>query len=95
MLNDIKALDTHSLLEFLNKHNERLHLDNEDFDILKNNKVSGANFLLLKNKDLLKCGLKIGPVVSLRQFIKDINSGKVRYRFLILIIKFIEQLIIS
>jgi hypothetical protein len=85
MLNDIKALDTHSLLEFLNKHNERLHLDNEDFDILKNNKVSGANFLLLKYKDLLKCGLKIGPVVSLRQFIKDINSGKVR-RFLFLII---------
>ena len=46
MLNDIKALDTHSLLEFLNKHNERLHLDNEDFDILKNNKVSDCKFQL-------------------------------------------------
>jgi len=83
MLNDIKALNTHSLLEFLNKHNERLHFDNEDFDILKNNKISGANFLLLKSKDLNNAGLKIGPVVSLRQFIKDINSGKIHYRYLI------------
>ena len=78
---NIEALDTDSLLEFLKKHNRKLQLDNEDFLILKNNKISGANFLILKKKDLYRTGLKTGPVVSLYNFIKDINSGKVYYLF--------------
>jgi hypothetical protein len=47
---NIEALDTDSLLEFLKKHNRKLQLDNEDFLISKNNKISGAYFLILKKK---------------------------------------------
>jgi hypothetical protein len=47
---DIKDLDIDSLIKFLNKHNNRLQLDDEDFFTLKDNKISGARFLLLKKK---------------------------------------------
>lgn len=45
----------------------------------KNNKILGVNFLTLKKKDLYRTGLKTGLVVSLHNFIKVINSGKVYF----------------
>jgi hypothetical protein len=77
MLNDIKDLDIDSLLKFLNKHNNRLQLDDEDFFTLKDNKILGARFISsLKKKDFVKMGLNIGPVVSLNEFVSDIKLGK-------------------
>lgn len=71
--NTIKKWDTSKLLKFLG--DQGLHLDGEDFMLLKNQKISGPSFLLLEKEDLVQCQLKLGPVLAISNLIIEINSG--------------------
>ena len=69
----IKKWNTNKLLKFL--ENQGLNLDEEDFSLLENQKISGSSFLLLNKEDLIQCQLKMGPVTTILNLIIEINSG--------------------
>ncbi|CAG8534037.1 17174_t:CDS:2 [Cetraspora pellucida] len=74
LLDIIKQWNTDKLLDFL--RSQEINLDEEDFLLLRNQKISGSSFPLLNKKDLLRCKLKVGPVVTLSNLITEINTRK-------------------
>ncbi|CAI2182048.1 15916_t:CDS:2, partial [Funneliformis geosporum] len=71
--------------------NQELNLDEEDFSLLKNQKISGPNFLLLKKEDLIRCQLKVGPLTTILNLIIEINSGEFSQERLIPCIQDIQK----
>ncbi|CAG8541128.1 7574_t:CDS:2, partial [Cetraspora pellucida] len=53
---------------------QEINLDEKDFLLLRNQKISGSSFPLLNKKDLLRCQLKVGPAVTLPNLITEINT---------------------
>ncbi|RHZ85838.1 hypothetical protein Glove_59g105 [Diversispora epigaea] len=89
LLDIIKKLNTENLIEFL--RNQELNLDEDDFSLLKKQKISGSNFLLLSRKDLIRCQLKVDPTVTLLNLITEINTGKLSNEKLIPVLQDIKN----
>jgi hypothetical protein len=53
-----------------------LGLDDEDLEIIRNEKVTGRAFLDMTEQKFRDCGLKIGPAVTLAKFAKDCKNKK-------------------
>jgi len=68
----ISELTTCEVINILK--NQKLNLDNEDLNILKKIKISGSSLLLLEKKDLLK-ELKLGPTLSIIEFIRKLKES--------------------
>ncbi|CAJ0760041.1 12668_t:CDS:2, partial [Entrophospora sp. SA101] len=56
-----------------------LQIDEDDLKLLQDQKITGYNFFLLKEKHLIKCGLKTGLVLTLCNLIQELKNGWVMY----------------
>jgi hypothetical protein len=74
---EIKKYKSAELIEFLRKE-EDLGLDDDDLEIIRNEKVTGRAFLDMTEQKFRDCGLKIGPAVTLAKFAKDCKDKKLR-----------------
>ncbi|CAG8479440.1 16991_t:CDS:2, partial [Acaulospora colombiana] len=73
----VRKLDTENLIEFL-RGEEDLQLDEDDFKILRDEKIAGHNFLKLSKQDFRDCGFKVGPATTLVEFAKEVKEKKLR-----------------
>jgi len=68
----IENWDTEYLI--LHLREQKLDLDNDDFGILRNEKITGQTFLELTKEELQGIGLKLGPVKVLLEEIKSLKE---------------------
>ena len=72
-----ELLNTEGLLTFLKEQKiQKLHLDEDDFSILRKNKVSGTSFLYADKLDFKEAGLTVFRSVELNNFGNKIISSK-------------------
>ena len=64
------------VLEFLNDNRIQYDLDDEDIQIIGNNKVVGVALLLLTEEKLLRIGLTYGPAVAIAQLVEELKLAK-------------------
>ena len=71
----IENLTYDQLSSFLkNQEVKKLHLNEDDYEILRENRISGLSFLSITKDDLLKAGLYLGPAIeiyALKELIVD------------------------
>ncbi|CAG8615680.1 7484_t:CDS:2 [Racocetra fulgida] len=67
---EIKEWAPAQIVSFLESRN--LYLTNSDIEMIKKNGIAGQDFLLLKENDLYRIGLPIGPARRIIQLIKKI-----------------------
>ncbi|CAG8536383.1 25484_t:CDS:2 [Dentiscutata erythropus] len=79
LLDIINKWNTDKLFDFL--RSQELNLNEEDFLILRNQKISGSSFPLLSKKDL-RCQLKVGPAVVLSNLITEINTNIENFKWM-------------
>jgi hypothetical protein len=72
---EIKKFDTDKLIEFL-RGQENLHLIKEDFEILRNERITGYVFLDLTEEKLRSVGFALGPASALTKFVKECKEQK-------------------
>jgi hypothetical protein len=72
----VRKLDTENLIEFL--RGEDLQLDEDDFKILRDEKIAGRDFLKLTEQKFRDCGFKVGPATRLVGFAKEVKEKKLR-----------------
>jgi hypothetical protein len=77
LVKEIRKYNTEALIEFL-QNGENLHLDEEDFEIIRNQKINGRNFLEIKEERLMRFGMKFGPAVTLVKFAKECKKKRLR-----------------
>src|SRR3954451_16652941 len=68
----VENWDTETLIVHLKEQN--LKLNDDDFKILRNEKITGSSFLKLTEDKLEYCGFKIGPVTLLAEEIKALKE---------------------
>ncbi|CAG8782839.1 779_t:CDS:2, partial [Dentiscutata erythropus] len=68
---EIKEWAPAQIVSFLESRN--LYLTNSDIEMIKKNSIAGEDFLLLKENDLYRIGLPIGPARRIIQLIKKIS----------------------
>ncbi|CAG8516051.1 12425_t:CDS:2 [Funneliformis caledonium] len=75
---DIEGYDTETLITYLqNQQNQRiLNLREDHIDVLRENEVSGYDFLKLKKVDLERYGLKLGPAKIISKFVIKLNNQR-------------------
>ncbi|CAH1767831.1 4154_t:CDS:2 [Entrophospora sp. SA101] len=79
----VKKWKRANVVDFLKEKKEELELENEDIQIIDNNRVNGCAFLELNVDKLMQDGLKRGPAENITQLIKDIKGGKSRTEYTI------------
>jgi hypothetical protein len=72
---EIKKYKTEDLINFL-KEQEDLQLNDVHFKILREQEITGYNFLELTKEDFLSYGLKGGPATTLAKFVKECKEQK-------------------
>ncbi|RHZ67808.1 hypothetical protein Glove_299g95 [Diversispora epigaea] len=72
----VKNYNTNELTKYLQKKD--LKLDDDDFAILRNLKITGRAFLELTEERLERYGFKIGPAITITSFIKELKEQKMR-----------------
>ena len=73
----VRKLNTERLIDFL-KEQEDLQLDEDDFKILRDEKITGRAFLKLTEEKLQRYGMKGGPAIVLADFAKEVKEKKLR-----------------
>ncbi|CAG8681568.1 8253_t:CDS:2, partial [Ambispora leptoticha] len=73
----VRKYDTEKLIEFL-KEQEDLQLDEDDFKIFRDEKITGRAFLKLTEEKLRSYGMKGGPSTVLADFAKEVKEKKLR-----------------
>ncbi|CAG8500355.1 3500_t:CDS:2, partial [Ambispora gerdemannii] len=73
LVQEVRKWKRTDVIENLQKSVE---LDEDDIEILKKEKISGSDFLLLTKKDLKEFGLKSGPATRIAEFVKAINGDE-------------------
>jgi hypothetical protein len=72
-----EVLNTTELLNFFKRQDfQTLHLDDDDYSILRQNKLSGVSFLHSDKKDFKATGLSVFISVELNTLRKKIKSSK-------------------
>src|SRR3954466_2739988 len=77
MSNEIKSQpvenwDTDTLITFLRRHD--LKFDDDDFEILHREKITGFDFTNMTKEEFERCGLKIGPSRRLVEIAETFRS---------------------
>ena len=74
-----ERLNTNEILTFIKLQNfQNLHLDDEDFSILRNNKITGNSFLVTKRKHFEASGLTVYRSLEIHNLKKKVISSKYR-----------------
>ena len=77
LMKSFKLLNTTGLLNFFKRqHFQILHLDDYDYSILRQNKLSGISFLYSDKEDFKATGLSVFISVELNVLRKKIKSSK-------------------
>src|SRR4051794_24781109 len=74
---ETKKYNAEEFIDFLRSHVE-FGLDEEDFEIIHNQKVNGRVFFKSTKQDFLDYGLKRGPVIKLLDFAKECRVNKLK-----------------
>ncbi|CAJ0747403.1 5967_t:CDS:2, partial [Entrophospora sp. SA101] len=69
--------DDEELIKFLHKQ-EDLKLDNDDLEIIRNEKITGHDFLQFTEEKLCIYGMKGGPASRLADFVKEVKEKKLK-----------------
>ena len=77
LANEIKKYKTEALIEYLRKE-EDLGLDDDDFEIIRKQKVNGRTFFKITKEELERHGMKLGPATALVDFAKECKDKKLR-----------------
>ncbi|CAG8665051.1 5174_t:CDS:2 [Funneliformis mosseae] len=72
-LTEFQGYNTEKLFEFL-RSEEQLRLIQEGFDILKNERICGGDFLELTMKEFSSSGMKIGPAKRISKFTNKLKN---------------------
>ncbi|CAG8786059.1 13094_t:CDS:2, partial [Dentiscutata erythropus] len=86
LIEAIKELKPNDLIEFLRREKD-LQLDEDDFQVFRNEKITGGDFLIITENRLLSYGIKGGPAMRISNFVKkrnpafseEIKKGKIQY----------------
>ncbi len=70
---DLVKLTNNDVVEILKR--QKLNLDENDLEILKKSKISGASLLLFRNEDFYRDGLATGPTIAIMEFIRKLKKG--------------------
>lgn len=60
------------LIDFLQKQN--LFLNEKHFGTLRKREIVGCDFIKMDKQDFKECGLELGPVIRLADFVKQLND---------------------
>ncbi|KAG9299852.1 hypothetical protein G9A89_003396 [Geosiphon pyriformis] len=71
---EIKKWALQQIIEFLEKKSEELFLIKEDLDIIKTNRISGQDFLLLTEEKLLQDGIKRRPAMRIAFLVEKLKG---------------------
>ncbi|CAG8492077.1 6526_t:CDS:2 [Funneliformis caledonium] len=71
---DLVKLTNNNVIEILKR--QELNLDENDLEILKKSKISGASLLSFQNEDFYKDGLATGPTLAIMNFIHKLKKEK-------------------
>ncbi|PKC63557.1 hypothetical protein RhiirA1_463616 [Rhizophagus irregularis] len=74
----VENWDTETLRFFKERH---LKLDDDDFAILRKEKIAGLSFLDMSKDDFKECGLKIGPATLLAKEVRTLKEKPKRAFF--------------
>ncbi|CAG8476053.1 5414_t:CDS:2 [Paraglomus occultum] len=77
-IEEIKKYSPEQLVSFLESGN--LYLNNDNIEIIKKNEIAGKDFLLLKEDDLYRIGLSIGPAKRITELIKEVSRTSIMDR---------------
>ena len=72
MADVVKDLDTEELIDYLQRRD--LKLDNDDFKILRREKITGRDFLNTTKEEFRSYGLKGGPAKRLAEFVVELEQ---------------------
>jgi len=75
LADEIKKYDTAKLIDFLYGKKD-LGLDDDDFEIIRKQKINGHAFLKTSRKEFQSLGLGFGPAKNLANFAKDCKEKK-------------------
>ncbi|RHZ64406.1 hypothetical protein Glove_325g15 [Diversispora epigaea] len=71
----VRKYNTEQLIAFF-RGNEDLQLDDDDYAILRNEKITGCDFLQITEQKLERYGMKGGPASVLADFAKEIKGAR-------------------
>ncbi|CAG8570183.1 6726_t:CDS:2 [Dentiscutata heterogama] len=74
LIEAIKELKPNDLIEFLRREKD-LQLDEDDFQVFRNEKITGGDFLIITENRLLSYGIKGGPAMRISNFVKKRNPA--------------------
>ncbi len=84
---EVNKWKRNDVTKFLQDKKEELDLDDEDINIIKNNKVAGRDFLELNVDKLEKWGMKGGPAERITSLVNNIKGkGQCRCHYCIQIL---------
>src|SRR5579883_3131048 len=76
-LDTIKNLNTEELIDYLQSRND-LDLREEDFEVLRNERISGGDFLITTKEEYRSYGMRAGPAKRLSNFAKKLTEVKMK-----------------
>lgn len=85
----IERWNTEELIEFFKRQDIiSLHLEDEEYEIIRKIKMSGTSFLFSSKMDLFQTALEWGPVIEIYNLRERVISGIFKYidKFLLIII---------
>ncbi|RIB12177.1 hypothetical protein C2G38_2145198 [Gigaspora rosea] len=74
LLHTIKQYNTNELIEYL--QNKDLKLDDDDFTIIRKEKIAGLDFFDLTREEFRSIGMALGPATRLAKLITEIKELK-------------------
>src|SRR5436853_1479456 len=77
LADEIKKYKTEAFIEYLQKE-EDLGLDDDDFEIIRKQKVNGRTFFKITKEELERHEMKLGPATALVDFAKECKDKKLR-----------------
>src|SRR5579871_5321972 len=73
---NIKRWNPNNVIEFLKANRASLHLDDDDINLIQQNKITGFSLHGLTEERLLSIGLPLGPATGIIELIKELMEEK-------------------
>lgn len=73
-MSEIILYDTEELISYLRVHDDLQQLIEEDFDIIRKERITGRSFLKLTEEKLRSYGMKGGPASDLADFVESLRE---------------------
>jgi hypothetical protein len=73
-MSEIIHYDTEELISYLRVHDDLQQLIEEDFDIIRKERITGRSFLKLTEEKLRSYGMKGGPASDLADFVESLRE---------------------